>query len=417
MPANSIRDLPKEVRDEISDEKYIAIEDALYEKFGLDGEQIIAYGNAVLDVILGRRPTTDFPALLSRLPRAAALDLRALALETALQRFWPISYYLKDVDILVSRLGGRIPQGKPSRPVATASAGDAFIQGTAQEILSRNRNFSELYITQKPIKDSDGRLRAPNITNWLSDYLHVMGADGSGALKRGQYVSKSPNAQRLNDAEKRNLLNFLASYEDNAVMYWRVAEGNYLLVEPELAPEEQLGVEQRQATQQLSDLIGYYRNIQRNYAKLFAERTKGIEVELSGGAKSVSEVIWDALGFEDAERCLAACDLAIDRRAIWDILKTDTRFRGIVSRWIDAKYGVEAKAIWTGDLTSAVSLAMLWRIMFVEKLKLEEGRAAILADYFTKKLGQKISPVYLDLKNGTFLFREIAYKDRTFSFV
>ncbi len=53
--------------------------------------------------------------------------------------------------------------------------------------------------------------------------------------------------------------------------------------------------------------------------------------------------------------------------------------------------------------------------MLVDKLSMDEDRAAIIADHFTKQLGAGASPMYLDLSSGKFLFRDVAYKDRTFS--
>lgn len=421
MALSSIRELPLEVREEITDEKYLKIEQSIYDTFDLDGRQIEVLSMAFKNIVLGRYPATDLLLLLSRMPGAQRIDLRALTLEFALKRFWPISFFLKDVDMLITRLGGRVPS--PVQPPMAPTTDDEgstsgeWERSTAREMLLKNRQYHELYLTQKPMHDAEGRLKAPSVSNWLADYLHVMGAEGSDTLKRSQYLAKSKNAERLNDAEKKNILNFLFSYENDTRMYWRVAEGNYILVETELPEEEKTSRREQQATQHMSDLLAYYADIQRNYEQQFARERAALAVEAGGNMSRLGDIIWDALGVQNADRCLAALNMLVDSHALWDVLKTDQRYRGIVARFIDAHYGIEAKTFWGGDVTTSIGLALLWRIMFVEKLQLEEGRAAILADYFSKKLAQKTSPMYLDLQSGKFIFREISYKDRQLSFM
>src|SRR3989344_6407633 len=173
MPLNSIRELPEEVRDVITSEEYVLGDQTLYDRFGLSGKQIVAYGIIFRDILLGRRQPTELLDLVSRLPDADTFDPCALALAIALTRLWPLSFYLKGVDIMIRRLGGRVPEVVPQPlPVSRTTAHnnpDEFLQGTAREILVRQKQFGELYITHKPLKDIDGRLKAPSANNWLQD--------------------------------------------------------------------------------------------------------------------------------------------------------------------------------------------------------------------------------------------------------
>jgi len=413
--------LPSQVKQVVFGEADYAVNDELVSTYQLSDEQVSYMTRTYLEIVLGDRPALELRAHLEKMPDADSVDIGSLSLQIAIRKLWPLQDYLKNIDILIRRLGGRVPDPVPL-PKAPTTDEQGVIQsdwerGIAREMLLKNRQYSEFYLTQKPIRDPEGRLKAPSVSNWLADYLHVMGAVGSDALKRSQYLAKSKNAERLNDAEKQNVLNFLTSYESDAQMYWRVAEGNYLLVEPELPEEEKKTREQHKATQQMSELLAYYSDVQRNSHEQFVSMRPSLEAAAGDNNRKLADIIWESLGLQDADKGLAALDLLIERRGLWDMLKTDQRYKGIVSRYIDAHYGTEAKTFWGGDVTTSVGLALLWRIMFVEKLQLKEDRAAILADYFSKKTGQKTSPIYLDLRSGLFVFRDVAYKDRQLSFV
>ena len=417
MPIASIRDLPLDVREEISDEKYMAVDDELYCQFQLNGAQIAVYGQAFVDILLGQRKTTELLELLSRMPDANRVDVRGLALAMALRRLWPVSYYLKDLEILIRRLGGRVPEEKPQPRAAAAEEVAEVLFGTARDILQAYHAYTEYYLTKKPMRMTDGRLKAPTATNWLQDYLHVMGAEGANSLKRSQYIAKIGAAQRLNDAEKQNLLNFLASYEDGVPMYWSVVEGQYLVIEFQRESRGSEADVAAKSTHTVADLSDRYRAVQEEYARLLDEKKSALSLEVNDNVRKFADILWESLGLEETDRALTAIALLIDRHVWIDTLRSDQRFKGIVARYIDVKYGVEAKTFWKGDITGGVGLTLLWRIMLVDKLLMDEDRAAIIADYFTKQLGEKTSPMYLDLASGKFLFRDIAYKDRVLSIV
>lgn len=421
MYLERLRKLQPQVKQVVFGEADYVVNDELASTFQLSDEQMSYVIRTYLEIVLGDRSATEIQAHLEKMPDASRIDIASLSLQIAIRKLWPIQEYLKNVDVLIRRLGGQVPEPIPlPKMAATDEEGTTtteWEQGTAREMLLKNRQYNEFYLTQKPIRDAEGRLKAPSVANWVADYLHVMGAEGSDTLKRSQYLAKSKNAAQLNEPEKKNILNFLASYDSDTPMHWRVAEGNYILVEVELPDEEKMSRRELQATQQMSELLAYYADIQRNYERQFTEQRAALEAEAGEDSKKLADIMWDALGMQNTERLLAALNLLIERHSLWDVLKTDQRYKGIVSRYIDAHYGTEARNFWNGDITTAIGLAFLWRIMFSDKLAMEEGRAAIVADYFSKKLGQKISPMYLDLQSGKFIFRGIAYKDRQLSFV
>lgn len=420
MNGTSITSLPAPVRMALIDDALVDSNNRIQKDFTLSDDQLSYALDGVLDIVLHKRQLLDLPNYLAKMPYSNRIDLRALGLRLAQEQLWPLQEYLGSVDILISRLGGRIP---PPQPLPKVDEEDelppqeTWTAGSAKEILQRYKNYSELYMTQKPIRDTDGRLKAPSVGNWLSDYLHTMGAEGASTLKRSQYISRSSNAQNLNDDEKRNLLNFLVSYESGIIMYWHIAEEHFLLIEPEPPKAALGGGAQAPTTEQMSDLLSYFTTIQSNHERLFEQKKEGLKLEIGDNPRKLADIAWDALGMQDADRCLSAFDLLIEHHALADVLRTDQRYRGIVARYIGVRYGTEAKTFWNGDLSNAVMLALLWKIMLIDKLALDERRAAIVSHMLSKKMGVRASPMYLDLKSGKFLFREIAYKDRSFSFI
>lgn len=424
MPYSSVAALPLNVRNVLTQDSDVETNRAIRAAFFLDQDQFDAMLDIVLGIILGKFAVLELPQRLASIPRANTLDIRALALRIAIDKLWPLQEFLKSVDVLINRLGGRLPAPMPL-PAENASTDDdesdvpdlSVQQGPAKEIIQANKAFTDLYITQKPIRDSEGRLKAPTLNNWLQDYLHTVGASGVGSLKRSQYMARSANALSLNDAEKKNVLNFLVSYEEHVPMFWHTAEGQYLLIEEELPQTKNVTGGQEQPTKAMSELLGLYSSMQMKYQAMFEDTKKGLELEINGNTKKTADIVWDALGLGETERCLAALDLLIDHHWLLETLKTDHRFQGIVGRSIGVRYGIEAKNTWNGDLTTSVMLALFWKLILVEKLGIDEQTAAILADHYRKRLEQKVSPIYLDLTSGKFLFREIAYKDRVFSFI
>src|SRR3989338_10671432 len=137
MPFASIRDLPPDIREEITDEKYIAIEEGIYDAFGLNGAQIAVVGHAFVDILLGKKKATQLLELLSKMPDAESTSVRGVALAFALKRLWPVSYFIPDVDIMIRRLGGRMPEEKP-QPRAVVAEGEEtadVVFGAARDIL------------------------------------------------------------------------------------------------------------------------------------------------------------------------------------------------------------------------------------------------------------------------------------------
>jgi len=424
MFLDRIKTLPQVVVDAVFDPDDIVINRNLRDKFSLADEQMTFLLTLYLEIVVGDKKILDLLDALAHMPDVAGLDLKALALEFALVKLWPLQDYFGNVDILINRLGGIVP-AKKIQPKALAdtgatagasssSAGATY--GGAKEILRQNKALSDLYLTQKPLRDEQDMLLAPTVDNWLKDYLHIMGASGSSNLKRSQYLVKSPNAKNLNEAERTNLLNFLLSYEEGLPMHWRPEQDQYLLVEPEMPANAAGSVAAQAQPAAMAAMMEFYSQVQANYQRLFEEKRQGLELEIGGAVNKLTDIMWEALGVGEAERFMAAAYYLMERHMFLDLLKVDQRFRGIVARAIDARYGVQAKNTWDGAMDSIEGQTIFWQLVLVEKLSQDESKAAIIADSFVRHMGFKQQCSYLDVASGKFRFRNLEFKQRRLQF-
>lgn len=410
-----IQKLPQAVREFITSDEDINVNSRIRDDFDLTTDQLKFLLDLIIRVISGEVATLNFPSHLAKMPDSDWIDLRKLGLRVAMEKFFPLREYISNVDVLINRLGGTVPRIEQDNASPSDDELSDWFEANAKDVL-KERQLNELYLTQKPLKDDDDRLKSPTANNWLQDYLHTMGAESGGSLKRSQYMARSRNTAQLNDSERENLLNFLTSYDDDSSMYWHVEEEKYLVVEPELPETQKREMRQQKSQQTMQDLLEYYQSIVQNYDKQFTDSQQGLAVEINGVSTKLRDIIWESLGLGEADRCLAAIAFLIERHGFMEMMKSDQRFKGIIARSLDAHYGAEAKRFWDGDTTTPVMLAIFWKLILIEKLSLEEPRAAIIADYFSKKLGQKASPLFLDLVSGAFRFREIVYQDRALQF-
>lgn len=78
----------------------------------------------------------------------------------------------------------------------------------------------------------DGREVSPTISNWLKDFIKANGSEMFDELKMAEYLSSSPNAKKLNPAEKdllrkllklyRNLVFFPESMGNDPIEDWQI---------------------------------------------------------------------------------------------------------------------------------------------------------------------------------------------------
>lgn len=427
MPhVDSIDALPSAVIAALTSEDSVEANRTIRSDFGLRPDQYDYMLEVLRGIVLGDIPVLELPEKIAKMPGSGDINLSRLALRIAIDRLWPLQDYLGTVDELIRRLGGTVPAPIPLPSAAevtdeddeeeiVASAAPGPLVGPAKEMLRTHKQFESMYVTQKPVIDDTGHLQAPTVTNWLNDYLHVMGAAGRSSLKRSEYLVKSRNALKLNEAEKENLLNFLLSYDDGVLVYWTVAEGQYLLVTVEQEKEKSLQKEKAPEEAVLQSIVKFYTTTRDTYEQRIADKKPGVSVEAGDQTSKLSDVIWDALAMGETDRCIAACALLIERHGLLEMLKLDQRYKGIVTRYISVTYGVEAKNFWNGDMTTAVIQCLFWRLLLAEKLKLPLAEAAVVADYFSKLIGTG-SMGFANLQSGKYEFREIMYDKRVLRF-
>jgi hypothetical protein len=95
-----------------------------------------------------------------------------------------------------------------------------------QEALQQKPQLGEVEVTDSRLFSSEGGHRiSSTINNWIEDYIHELGAGSHSSLERSKYAYESKNAKKLNEEERRNLLQILESYDTGASLYFNKETG------------------------------------------------------------------------------------------------------------------------------------------------------------------------------------------------
>lgn len=409
--------LSDDIKTAIYDEKNSDINSEIASKFELSSDQLRKIFPILLKIFSKELSVLDFPAEVSKL-NFPNVDLRALSLEFALKRLWPLQQYLGDVDRLILRLGGQVPSTVPQLSSHSVSPeaelideqhdDNALIQ-PVKEFMSANVGNKDSFLTQNYIADENGRPVEPTLENWLKDYLHFAGAEASDNLIRSQYLVRSENAKRLSQQEKDNVLNFLASYMESRPMRLTLTDNFLTIAEVgEASPAVQLG--QVADTEEL--IQQYHQYVSRLDLQLDRLRD-GLMVESGGEASRLADLLWNAIGLSEHERALVTLVLLAEKQYLPELLRTDQRYIGILRRYVNVRFGDRAKAVWQADW-SAVNWTLFLQLLLQDKIQLQSAESAMAGEYLSQVMQLPTPPVYIDAAAGQWRWREVRYNDKRF---
>ena len=199
---DELQKLPVEVKEVIFSQDFVKANNDIVDKFSFNRAQQELILSLEESLFLKKISPLDLSSELEDLERADYYDLRKVGLEIALNILWPLQEYLKTVDRLILRLGGKVPRliRLKRTPVQKKVFPDLH-KGYVREMIKEFDDFKDLRLTAKKIIDKSGRLVISSIDNWIKDYIHFLGAGYHNSLQRSQYLAKSPNVKALNLAE------------------------------------------------------------------------------------------------------------------------------------------------------------------------------------------------------------------------
>ncbi len=413
MSNKTLQSLAPEIQAVVFDEDNEEINETIAGAYGLTNQQLSQVLEVLISVVTKEIPVLEFHVALSKL-NLKDVDIMKLALDFALLRLWPLQRYLGDVDRLILRLGGQVPKVVPSiepvlENVDSLPAEDGALVTTIKDFLEARSENKDLQLTKNYLQDEAGRFIDPTVTNWLKDYLHFAGAEGSDNLIRSQYLVRSINAKQLSEEEKDNILNFLASYNDGTPMRLVVKDGLLTVAEvgeaqPKVAVSEAVNLDQL--------LQRYHQYVARLQLQLDRVRD-GLLLESSGEAGKLADLLWNSIGLGERERALVALVLLAERQQLAELIRSDQRYIGILRRYVNVRFGDRAKSFWQAEW-SAVNWTLLLQLLLEDKINLDPLEAPLAAEYLGQVMSLPTPPVYIDLASGQWRWRTVQYADKHF---
>ncbi len=401
--------IPEEAKDIIFDEKNPQINGQIADAFNLTSNDLDNVLDLLMQVMTKEIPVLEFPVALARL-NMKDVNSGQLALEFALKRLWPLQNFLGSVDILIRRLGGEVPQFAPKIVKAATSPENVSVLTDARKFMEGASKLRYLLLTRTTLRNEQDKIIDPTIENWLKDYLRYAGEAPNDSLTRSEYLVKSRNAASLANDDKQNLLNFLISYGDQASMEFSISDG-FLTVASETESKSEARPEI-----DLQESLQKYKEEAANFQSLVSHNLESIKLETDGQTSQLADILWRCLGLGEQDRALTTLYLLVDKQMLANLLKEDQRFIGIVRRYINVRFGSEAKTFWEPQQVTAIYWGIFFSLVFEEKLKFSASQSAVMAHYLCQKMGMKNKPVYLDKASGVFRFREIDFSDKKFKF-
>ncbi len=219
MKIDNLQDLPEEVKNIVFDNSITENNIKIMKKFDLNSSQLSFIVDLETSIFLKEIDTLSLTSKLEEISDGEKLDLRAIALEIAINILWPLQDYIGKVDRLILRLGGKVPRLKHIRKVVLQH--ELFPEnesGTINNLFKKYEDFKDLRLSSKKIIDKNNRKVTPSIDNWIKNYIHFSGASNHDSLKRSKYFSKNKNILELNIDEKDSVIEFIKAYDDDTVV-------------------------------------------------------------------------------------------------------------------------------------------------------------------------------------------------------
>lgn len=401
MLLDEINNLPQEIQDYIYSESLIKNNIQIFERYPLNKDQIYFITDLLNLVFLKKISTLDFPTRLEEMERASYYDLRAISLDIAIIIFWPIQDYLGNVDRLILRLGGKVPKAVHLKSVTLQKKTfPVSAHGSVKQFMAQYDDFVELRVSAKKIVNPEGRLVAPNLDNWLKDYVHYLGAGYHNSLQRAQYLAKSPNAVELESKERESLRCFLLSYDEQVAIDIENIDG---------VLRAELKTEKKEATEQVVDVERSIADLQNNINKLdqLLLPENFILSEAGNDIYKVRDILWNAIAMSDKEKVLSCLKVLVSRKALDNLIAEDNRFMSILKRFIGVRYGSAVGLWFDGHQDKLLSRRLFLELILMEKLQLSEPESAVAAFYLTSQWAQSGQVTYLDQKDGQLKWRNL----------
>ncbi len=399
--SNFFKDLPLEIQDFIFGEVINQANHAIADQFALNQSQLDFILDLEENIWLKKISPLDLPKQLEQMERAQYYDLRALSLELALNILWPLQQYLGEVDRLILRLGGKVPrlQVLQTDSVVNKSLPNS-VKGAVKFLLEQYPDLQDKRLSaNKIVLDQNHRVQ-PTVENWLTDYVHFLGAGIHDSLERSRYLAQSPNVLALSEKEKENLRYFLLSYDENVPveLFTDDAVLRFVLLDGTLED----GAEKEKILSWEEVLQSFSAKIEVLKGQLLSDGLVLSEAENS--LYKLRDILWQALALQDQAKVLTCLKILFSKSALDLLLVEDRRFKGLLRRFIDLKFGENIQLL---DQDKLLSRRLFLEMILNSKLQMPSEQEVLAAFYLTNLQSGSGQVVYFDKKNNQLKWREL----------
>lgn len=393
--------LPLEVQDFVWND-ITEVNEQFTFKYNLSYEQF-EFINVLEDrIILQIISPLDLPKELEGIPDKQTLDLRALALDIAIEILAPLQEYIKDVDRLILRLGGKVPKVKSLKArEQNKNEFSDFVEGDLKFLMDEFSDFKDERVSSKKIIDKEGRKVRPSIENWLKDYVHFLGAGNHTSLDRAKYLASSKNVRDLSEEEKENISRLLLSYDEAKNFVFEKRDG-ILKIEKIQVNKKPAIEEQRTIDTVLAEIKNDLADLQQKIVP-----DEFILGEIDNDPAKLSGLLWDNIGLVDKEMAISCIGLMIRRKSFDGLVKQDKRFRSILLRFLNVKYGKKFDNFVDKNEDKLINRRLILEMILQEKLKFSDEESVLIAFYLTNLIPGSGQVVYLDKKYLSLKWREV----------
>jgi hypothetical protein len=399
--SNFFKDLPPDIQDFIFGEAINQANHTIADQFALNQSQLDFILDLEEKIWLKIISPLDLPKELEQMERAQYYDLRALSLELALNILWPLQQYLGEVDRLILRLGGKVPrlQVLQTDSVVNKSLPNS-VKGAVKFLLEQYPDLQDKRLSANKIVIEKNRRVQPTLANWLTDYVHFLGAGFHDSLERSRYLAQSPNVLALSEKERENLRYFLLSYDDNVPieLFTDDAVLRFALLDEvaDIDTEKDKQLSWEEILQNFSAKIEVLKG------QILSDSLVLSEAENS--LYKLRDILWQALALQDQAKVLTCLKILLSKSALDLLLVEDRRFKGLLRRFVDLKFGENMRL---DEQDKLLSRRLFLEMILSAKLQLASEQSVLAAFYLTNLNQASGQVVYFDKKNNQLKWREL----------
>ncbi|MFZ5365220.1 MAG: hypothetical protein ACOZBH_03425 [Patescibacteria group bacterium] len=264
-----------------------------------------------------------------------------------------------------------------------------------------------------------GQPSEPNVSNWLKDFISIVGVDGSvSSINKARYMSESKNVRSLSADEQRRLdmvLDVYTSIRNFPQDATRMNLGDIAIfpfsdedIKAMKAAAESVKTKPATPRQLPKDIFELYMGSKEEQAKIEAAK-EALENKISGNVKLLADELEDGFLKKEKQKTIAALMLLVEKGAFINLLREDIRYRDYLTSYLNRVGKATLVNSFVVNPTQPQFVIYLLKYILEERLSLSVSEAARIAAHFntiyTKRGQEQYGRLaYFDMNEQTFVW-------------